>query len=187
MNSLPRSQGFSMVELMIVVTIIAVLTMLALPNFAEWLQNSRTRSVAESMQNGIRFAQGEAARLNRVTTFTPSATGGWTVTYVPTDNDSIPTTLQTANDPNIANVTVAPTTAISFNSLGRAGTAGSYSSATGSTAFTLATADYAVTYLVTNSHAPRRLRVYVTPGGKVRQCDPDKTFDVAAAPDGCPS
>ncbi len=186
MSTFKRSQGFSLIELMIVVAVIAVLTVLAIPSFGEWLQNSRTRSVAESMQNGIRFAAGEAARMNRITTFTPSATGGWTVTYVKTDSDSGSNTLQTATDPNIANVTVAPTTAISFNSLGRAGTGGSYSSATGSTAFTLAAADPAVIYLVTNSRGTRKLRIYVSPGGKVRQCDPDRAFNVASAPDGCP-
>ena len=63
-----RVAGFSLIEKMIVIMIIAILTVLALPNFSEWVANSRTRSVAESLQNGIRYAQAQAARLSSLTT-----------------------------------------------------------------------------------------------------------------------
>ena len=115
------SAGFSLVELMIVVLVIAILSVLALPGFAKWLQNSRTRSVSESTQNGLRFAQGEAARRSRLTTFTPSGTG-WTVTYTQNSGDSGSTTLQSAAESNLGSVSISPTTAVSFNSFGRVGT-----------------------------------------------------------------
>ncbi len=69
---LKRPLGFSLLELMVVVAIIALLAVLAIPNFLEWMQNSKTRTVADSMQNGLRFAQEEAIRTIRVTTFVPT-------------------------------------------------------------------------------------------------------------------
>ena len=159
---------------MIVVLVIAILSVLALPGFAKWLQNSRTRSVSESTQNGLRFAQGEAARRSRLTTFTPSGTG-WTVTYTQNSGDSGSATVQSAADSNLGSVSISPTTAVSFNSFGRVGTiAGG--------AFTQAVSD--TTYQITNSKGDRRLNVVISPGGKVRMCDPDKTFS-SGTPDGC--
>ncbi len=174
------ARGFSLIELMIVLAIIMILTLLAIPNFTTWLQNSRTRSVAESLQNGLRFAQGEAARLSRLTTFATSGTG-WTVTYTQLASDTLAATLQTAADGNLENVTItaSPTTsaAIQFNSLGRASGA-----STSAGAFSALTAD--ATYLIRNSLGTRQLKVIVSPGGKVRMCDPDKTFG-PTTPDGC--
>lgn len=186
-----QARGFSLLELMVVVAIIAILTVLAMPSMSQWLQNSRTRSVAESWQNGLRFAQGEAARLNRVTTFTPGGTG-WTVSYTQVSGDpatasscasAAPGCLQQDAGAGGNTTTVTPATAISFNSFGRAGTAGAFTAATGNSAFTLAPGD--TTYLFTSSASgTRRLRVIVSPAGKVRMCDPDKTLS-ADTPDGC--
>ena len=181
------AHGFNLIELMIVVAIVAILTVLALPNFATQLQNSNTRSAADSLENGIRFAQGEAVRLNRITTFTPSSTGSWTVTYtqITSAGDTGSNILQAQPSTYSSSVSVSTTTPISFNGLGRAGTAGTFTATTGSTGFTPATAEPAVTYPITNSKAPRKLNVRVSPNGKIRMCDPDRTFNATTAPDGC--
>jgi type IV fimbrial biogenesis protein FimT len=177
-----RSAGFSLIEMMVVVVIIAIVTMAGLPSVAEWLQNSRTRSVAESLQNGIRYAEGEAARLNRLTTITTTSSG-WTVTYtkIASGNDTLATTLQSSPRDNLSYVTITPDasahTALQFNDLGRVFAA---SSATGT--FTALTAD--ATFTVANSKGPRKLSVKVSPSGKVRMCDPDKTFS-DTNPGGC--
>jgi type IV fimbrial biogenesis protein FimT len=190
-----NTRGFSLIEMMIVVAIIVILTVLALPNFASWIQNSNIRVVAESMQNGLRFAQGEAVRLNRITTFTPSGTG-WTVSYMQikgADPGTGSSTLQTQPDLYSSSVLVseaAPATAaaISFNGLGRVGSVGTFNATTGSTPFTLSTTDPAVTYQITNSSTSksRQWNVTVSTGGKIRMCDPNApTFNVNTSPDGC--
>ena len=185
MISTRQSRGFNLIELMIVVAVIAILTIAALPNLASWMQDSRTRSVGESLENGLRFAQGEAVRLNRITTFTLSSNGNWAVNYVKTtaDGSSAPSNPLQAAYGNFGNVSISPTTALSFNSLGRVGTAGSFSATTGSTTFSAVTGD--TTYQITNSNGKRKLNVVVSPGGKVRLCDPDRAFNPTTAPDGC--
>lgn len=54
--------GFSLVEMMIVVSILAIIAAAAVPSFTEWIANTKTRSVAEAIQNGLQLAQGEAVK-----------------------------------------------------------------------------------------------------------------------------
>jgi type IV fimbrial biogenesis protein FimT len=178
-----HARGFSLIELMVVIAIIVILTVLALPNFAAWLQNSRTRSVAESLQNGLRFAQGEAARLNRLTTVVTSATG-WTVSYVPVGTDSIANPLQTSPVGNLDGVTIAPAAAanivIEFNPLGRVLTSATVTQGS----FTVLSGN--ATFNITNPNGQRKLNVVVSGAGKVLMCDPDLGAYSNTNPDGCP-
>src|SRR5688500_2182043 len=61
--------GFSLIELMVTVTILAILLVAAVPGIGAWISNSRVRSVAEGLQNGLRTAQAEALRRNRQVAF----------------------------------------------------------------------------------------------------------------------
>jgi len=175
-----RSRGFSLIELMVVIAIAAILTMVALPGVGDWLQNSKMRSAADSMANGLRFAQAEAVRLSRQTTFLATSTG-WTVSYVQVvaaADTAIPLTLQSS--PSVQNVTITKGSGtpavLAFNSLGRA------LDASGAAPFPAIPGD--VSYDITATGAPRRMRLIVSPAGKVRMCDPDKSFSTTN-PDGC--
>jgi type IV fimbrial biogenesis protein FimT len=177
-----RALGFSLIELMVVLTIVVILVVVAMPSVSDWLQNAKTRSVAESVQNGLRFAQTEAARLNRLTTFVPTTTG-WTVDYTAVDNiaDTFPHPLQTSPAGSLEGTVITPSgttpAIIQFNSLGRV-----FGAATAAGPFTALAAD--ATFDVTNPNGSRTLRIVLTEGGKTRMCDPDKTFS-STTPDGC--
>ena len=47
-----RTSGFSIIELVVTVTVLGVLTALALPSFGRWIANTQVRGMAESIQNG---------------------------------------------------------------------------------------------------------------------------------------
>lgn len=65
----PHAKGFSLVEVLIVMVILAVLLGKGVPAFQETLASMRVRDTAESIQLGLRLAQGEAIRRNRTVFF----------------------------------------------------------------------------------------------------------------------
>ena len=62
-------RGASLIELMVGITLLALLVGLGVPTFSEWLQNARIRAAAESIQTGLQQAKAEAVRRNRPARF----------------------------------------------------------------------------------------------------------------------
>ena len=54
------SRGFTVLELVVTVTLLGLLLALALPSFAAWSRNARARTTADALQTGMRLAQAEA-------------------------------------------------------------------------------------------------------------------------------
>lgn len=59
-----HSSGFTLVEMMIAVVIMAILMAIAMPAFQTFIQNIQIRTAAESMQAGLNLARTEALRRN---------------------------------------------------------------------------------------------------------------------------
>ena len=87
-----RLRGFTLVEMMVTVVILAVLMALGMPSFSQWTQNSRIRTTAGSIHDGLTLARAEAVRRNATIRFqlttsvgddcAPSASGtSWVVSY----------------------------------------------------------------------------------------------------------
>jgi type IV fimbrial biogenesis protein FimT len=180
MNKLYKNLGFTLIELMVAVSVIGIVMAFSLPSFSTWIQDSKTRTIAESLQNGIRIAQVEAVNKGRqvaffVTTAQPSSSAAASTTgsnwgvrvVVPTQADA-DGYIQGAvlNGEGGSVVVTASAAEIRFNSIGRL---------TNSTSL--------VTYDIANPKGERSLRVVVSSSGSVRMCDPSKS--IATAPDGC--
>jgi prepilin-type N-terminal cleavage/methylation domain-containing protein len=80
MRALP--QGFTLIEILIALSIFAFLLMIAGPQYADFMANMQIRNAAENTLTGVRLAQGEAVRSNAQSQFildpTPCS-GGWQV------------------------------------------------------------------------------------------------------------
>ena len=113
MRQLNRSQfGFTLIELSVTITIIALLAMAALPAFASYLANAQLREAANVVLANALWARNEAIKLNSTATLTVS--GG--SIQVSISDKSVPTVLRTV--PLTANVKSADFAA-SFDSAGR--------------------------------------------------------------------
>lgn len=172
--------GFSLVELMIVVAIVAVLLLIAAPNFASWMNNARIRSAAESIQDGLRIARNEAAQRGTKIRFElASATAAsWTVCQLPSTGTACTASGSTVIETRGATesqVTLTGSTKIS--ALTSTATVLSGGIPGGVTFDPLARpSGYGTDSLtrvdVDGVKAGRRLVLLVSSGGMVRECDP---------------
>lgn len=194
---LNRARGFSLMEILITLTLLGILLGLAAPAFGEWVRNSQVRTVADALQNGVRLAQAEAVRRNRqviffltnsqdCTTAISEASNGafWSIRTVPLISGEAAEVVQCGVVADVAaGVAVTGPTAICFNSMGRqvvntstglTGGAACGLGASGRNSFDLTKTD------------SRSLRVVVALTGQPRLCDPARSFSATAA-DGCPT
>lgn len=193
-------QGFTLVEVMIAVAIAAILLALAAPSYALWTTNTRVKTAAESLFNGLQLARAEAVRRNSQIFFSLTSTTGndcvldttksnWVVSAVDPagacaaapvseavdfEDNPDPRIIQVRSDAesSLSVVLAAGQAAFPFNGLGR---------------LAVVPATNPVIINVTNPAAGtcrsvggpvRCLRVTVSLGGQVRVCDP-----ALAAPD----
>lgn len=172
-----RQRGFTLLEVMIVLTIIGIALTFGLPSMSAWLQSNQIRNAAESVQNGLQVAKAEAVRRNVSVNFTLSSLAGtgapdWTVTCATPAADCpgagmTETEIQkySAQEGAPAARVAAPQATIAFSGMGRV------------TPLPAAT----ITINVTNPNGgacaadagPMRcLRIQVSPGGQIKMCDP---------------
>lgn len=64
-----QQRGFTLLEAMVVVAIMAVLAMVAAPGLGVWMDNLRIRGASDALQQGIQTAKAEAIRRNQNVTF----------------------------------------------------------------------------------------------------------------------
>ena len=57
-------QGFTLLELMISIAILAIFLGIGIPAISDWIQNRQVNVLAESIANGLRLAQSEAVQRN---------------------------------------------------------------------------------------------------------------------------
>jgi type IV fimbrial biogenesis protein FimT len=83
LNLLPKSAGFTLVEMMVAIAIISIGLTLGVSSFRQWVQNTQIRTAAESVQNGLQRTRAEAVRLNSNVQFSLSGTSGngWTASW----------------------------------------------------------------------------------------------------------
>lgn len=192
------SGGFTLLELAIVLVVGAILVLLAMPSYSRWINNSKVRSVAEAVQNGIRAAQTEALRRGRQTAFVltnsapaanaaPSAKGiNWYIQVLPLfadDTINAPFVEGGSFGSRVSGVTVSGAQIICFNSMGRLVDNNTTTASIGANcAAPVPPAN--VTYDLTSAGADRTLEIQVQLGGQIRMCDKSRTLSLTN-PDGC--
>lgn len=156
--------GFSLIELLIGIAIMAILAGLAMPSFQAWLQNAQIRNAAESVQNGLQRARAEAVGRNTNIEFVLGAGSSWVVQL--TDGTDIESRSGSEGSRDVTvTVTPAGATTVTFNNFGGLLAA----NADASLPFTQVDLDSSV-LAATDS---QELRITIGLGGNVRMCDPN--------------
>jgi type IV fimbrial biogenesis protein FimT len=170
--------GFSVIEIMVAVALLALLLTFGLPTYFIYLQNQQIRALAESVQSGLQLARAEAVSRNVTQGVQFVLTGNnWTV-QVPSTGEKIRTVNGSERTANAA-ITPKPdgSTTITFNGMGRV-------------VSPTIPANTRIWFDVRNSAAGkcieddasasvRCLAVTVSASGQIRMCDPslDKASD----------
>lgn len=154
-----RGRGFTLIELMITVAVLAVSLGLAAPSFVQTMANYRVRSAAESMINGLNYARGEAVRRNSAVSFTLNVTGsGWSVDQV---SPALAIQSRSGGDsPGIATTSSSASRVVTFLPIGQVNTTG-----------------VRLSQITVSSPTPNvgSRRIDILGGGLIRMCDPSVT------------
>lgn len=176
-----RQRGFTLIELVVTLTVLGLLVALGMPSMSDWMASLRIRNAAESAQSGLSKARMEAMRRNRVVTYwiVTDKTSGCTLTstaaswVVSLDNPAghCADTASTTVTPRLIEaygaadgagdvVVTASATSVSFNGFGQVVSAGA-----------------PIAIDLSNTIAgSRKLRVTIAPGGAIHMCDPDPSI-----------
>lgn len=185
--------GVSLIEMMIAITIAALLMMIGLPNMTIWLNNSQIRTAGETMLAGLTLARTEAVRRNAIVRFqmvsdftsgcaiSTSATN-WIVSLgdptgacdgTPSQDGPIIQSRSGGEGTSRAVIAATPAGTVHFNGLGRKTSPGGaanmnevrISNPTGG----------ACQDQDTSNGTMRCLLIRVSTGGEVKMCDPAVT------------
>lgn len=182
-----RQRGFTIIEAVITITVAGLLVAAALPSAGAWIRNSRIRTAAESISNGLQQARNEAVRRNQSVSFylvsdadpvsmtdacaLSSTSSGWVISIsspvgrCASDRDTF-VAVRPAGDgasglsvAALDNAAAAATT-VTFNGFGQISNPSAIS---------------CVKVRNTMAADSRPLLIAVNPGGQVRMCDPAVT------------
>ena len=200
LSSRPRApRGFSLIELMVGLTIVAFLLFLGVPEFANFLQNTQIRNAAETTLAGLTLARAEAVRRNAPVRFqlVSDLTAGCAISTSPlNDSNALNWVVSLAAPAGACNVDpgdTAPqivqkksaregsrnvlvsttgTPALTFNGLGRVSGVG------GLQRLDFKSASGICVHVDDVNGTMRCLAIMVTSGGSIKMCDP-KVGDTA--------
>ena len=194
-----RQAGVTLVELMVTVTLMALLAMLAVPAYSQWIRNNQIRSVAENFQSGLLLARNRTDQFKRSTVFfTTNATpdlnvpavadgvnwGVQSIALAPADPSPFhPQFVERGNYASgITGITITGgPAALCFNTLQRMTAV--VATGVGSPCV-VAQAVYTISRTGAVPGRDRNLAVTVSIGGEIRMCDPLRSL-AAGQPDGC--
>lgn len=153
-----RPRGFTMIELVVVVTLIAMFAVLAVPSFQKLIDKYRLKSAAEAMAGELQFARSEAVKLAqpvymKFNTGANSCYGIGTTSTCTCSTCEVRTRSATELAQDFPNIQISAASTVTFG---------------GTAAIDLTVAEPSIT--LNSTYTSRQLKVIVNPLGVPRIC-----------------
>ena len=97
-NSTARELGFTLIELMVTVSIAAILLMVAAPSFVSYQRNSEMSSITNTLLSAINAARGEAMKRNMYAGISPKDGSNWNSGWIVYIDRNIDHNFSTSDD-----------------------------------------------------------------------------------------
>lgn len=78
-----QSRGFTLVELMITLALLAIMAFIAIPSFTQLTRNNQLQAKAEELKSFLVFARSEAVTQRRVIKIEATNSNEWQICYAP--------------------------------------------------------------------------------------------------------
>ncbi len=187
------AQGFTMIELVVALAIMAMLMAAAVPAYSGFVASTKIRNAAEAFYNAAQRARAEAVRRNaavelvltndipaagaggNIQTLTPSATGKNWVVRVPDPlalDQLVDFKLGAESGGDMVSVNAGPDNLIRFNGVGET---------TSATAIVVAFTHRTLNTACSLTHSVRCVSVRISMGGQSRLCEPNQPSTDARA------
>lgn len=191
--TLHSQRGVTLIELMIGLTIAAILLTIGAPSFSEWIQNMRIRNAAESIVSGFQITRTEAVKRNATVRFQLAGSGtdsGWTSCVTSDMVADCPAGMliqsHSSTEGSTANIEASTTNrTLLFNGLGRVPTLGAGTNAAINITIPIPDTAPPEPDCIHQGGDFRCMRIIVSPAGQVRMCNPALALE--SNPQGCPT
>lgn len=113
-----RSFGFTLIELMTVVSIVTILSLIGLPSFKEFIASQRIKNAASSLHSSLIMSRSEALKRNTNVSLEPMQSNQWNSGWkILNPADGGATNISTYNSVNA--ISISGPTSIIFQGTGR--------------------------------------------------------------------
>lgn len=152
-----KKQGFTLIELMITISIIVILLIIGVPSITALMEKTKLKTAASSMNNAIQLARSEAIKRNSPVTFTLN-NEQWNVMH---ESEIIALSQFEISSTITPNISPAGASTLTFDNLGMLKKEGGL--------------ENIKTITLTSSKTDYRLLIKLTNSGASRVCNPDET------------
>lgn len=118
-----RSRGFTLIELMVTVTVLAVLMAVGVPSFRSFVQGQKVKSASFELMSALVVARSEAVKRNTDVKLEPDTEGAWTSGWA-VKYGAGPTTV--LKQPALPGLTITGPANVIYKGTGRAASAATF-------------------------------------------------------------